>query len=204
MPENKLHIKEACKERFAPVVAAVETLLEEGKDTPILIGIDGKAASGKTTLAYYLSSLFDCNLFHMDDFFLQPHQRTNTRLQEIGGNVDYERFYEEVLSNVLQKKMVYYRPYSCKEQKIQGEVNLPYQKLNIIEGSYSLHPYFKEPYDLKIFTDCSEELQMARIKNRNGEMALIRFQEEWIPKENQYFKTYGIRNGCLLIEAKEA
>ena len=39
---------------------------------------------------------FDCNLFHMDDFFLRMEQRTPDRMKETGGNVDYERFYETV------------------------------------------------------------------------------------------------------------
>lgn len=35
-------------------------------------------------------------LSHMDDFYLQGRQRTYERLNEVGGNVDYERFAKEV------------------------------------------------------------------------------------------------------------
>ena len=62
---------------------------------PFVIAIDGRAASGKSTLAEQLSTLLEADVIHMDDFFLQPYQRTPERLAEIGGNVDYERFAKE-------------------------------------------------------------------------------------------------------------
>ena len=33
----------------------------------------------------------------MDDFFLQPKQRTKERLEQAGGNVDYKRFKKEIV-----------------------------------------------------------------------------------------------------------
>ena len=74
----------------------IEALLQSDKDR-ILIGIDGRTGSGKSSLAKKLAEEFFCNLFHMDDFFLQGFQRTEERRKEIGGNVDYERFQREVL-----------------------------------------------------------------------------------------------------------
>ena len=38
----------------------------------------------------------------MDDYFLQPYQRTEERLAEPGGNVDYERFKEEIYDKKLE------------------------------------------------------------------------------------------------------
>ena len=46
----------------------------------------------------------------MDDFYLQPHQRTTKRLREPGGNVDYERFETEVLQPLLTGEAFSYRP----------------------------------------------------------------------------------------------
>ena len=66
-------------------------------DKQIVIAIDGNCTAGKTTLAAVLEKEYDCNVFHMDDFFLRPQQRTAERYAEPGGNVDYERFQEEVL-----------------------------------------------------------------------------------------------------------
>lgn len=198
MTNDKLIIKKCCKERFEVVKTAITKLMDEDKET-IIIGIDGKCASGKTTLGYYLKDIFNCSLFHMDDFFLQDYQRTEKRLIEVGGNVDYERFKEEVLDNIIYKKDVNYRIFNCANRKTKNGVIIPYKRLNIIEGSYCLHPYFGQPYDLKIFMDINNEDQIENIRKRNGEEKLIRFKEEWIPKENSYFDKFNIKEGCINI-----
>jgi len=61
------------------------------------IAIDGRCASGKSTLGAFLQKETGGNLIHMDDFFLRPEQRTKERYATPGENVDHERFYEEVL-----------------------------------------------------------------------------------------------------------
>ena len=76
----------------------------------VIVAIDGKCTSGKTTLASQLAEVYDCNVFHMDDFFLRPEQRTPERFAEIGGNVDYERFREEVLLPLKSGKAFSCRP----------------------------------------------------------------------------------------------
>ena len=93
-----MELKTQCRERFKPAVDAINEIIkqEDNTDRPILVAIDGRCGSGKTTLGEYLKGQLDCNLFHMDDFFLRMEQRTPDRMKETGGNVDYERFYETV------------------------------------------------------------------------------------------------------------
>lgn len=197
--KEKLTIKDICRKRFEPVKEEIERLLQSDK-MPILVAIDGHAASGKTTLGYYLAEMFECNLFHMDDFFLQNDQRTEERLNEVGGNVDYERFQKEVLASILKRENVGYRPFSCKTRTILETKEIPFKRLNIIEGSYSQHPYFGGVFDLKVFTEIAEEEQMERIRQRNGEAMLERFVSEWIPKENAYFEKFKIKEASLIIQ----
>ena len=47
----------------------IDELLTQ-KET-VIVAIDGKCTSGKTTLASKLAEIYDCNVFHMDDFFLR-------------------------------------------------------------------------------------------------------------------------------------
>ena len=53
----------------------------------VIVAIDGNCTAGKTSLAGRLAELYDCNVIHMDDFFLRPEQRTPERYAEVGGNV---------------------------------------------------------------------------------------------------------------------
>ena len=49
---------------------------------PLTLAIDGCCAAGKTTLALRLQQRYGCPVFHADDYFLQPHQRTPQRLSQ--------------------------------------------------------------------------------------------------------------------------
>ena len=157
----------------------------------VFVAIDGKCASGKTTLAAKLAEIYDCNVFHMDDFFLRPEQRTPARFAEIGGNVDYERFMEEVLTPLKAGRAFSYRPFDCSTFALAACVCVAPKKLNIIEGSYSNHPYFGNPYDLKILLTITDELQRQRILQRPSFLHKP-FFETWIPMENAYFDKFSI------------
>lgn len=199
MNNNPINLNTDYAKRILPVQKAIEHLIRDTNKETILVAIDGKSGSGKTTLGEYLKKNYDCNLFHMDDFFLQSHQRTAERLMEVGGNVDYERFKNEVLIPMKQKQAVMYRPFRCSDLKLSEGIMIPYKRFNIIEGSYSMHPYFDNPYDLRIFIDISDKEQLENVRRRNGEEQATQFKEKWIPKENAYFDKFDIRKGCIII-----
>ena len=182
--------------RLITVQNAIQQLLSE-KET-VIVAIDGNCTSGKTTLAKQLAEIYDCNIFHMDDFFLRPEQRTVERYAEIGGNVDYERFNEEILLPLKSGKLFSYRPFDCSTFQLTEPVTVSPKKLNIIEGTYSLHPYLGDVYDLKIQLTITPELQRARVLQR-PEFLHKRFFEEWIPMENRYFDGFGIPEKCDLV-----
>jgi len=175
----------------------LETILAElhrNTKRPFLIAIDGMCGSGKTTLGNHLAKELSASLFHMDDFFLQPHQRTEERLSEPGGNVDHERFKEEVLNHVADESGVTFRPFNCQEWKLAVKaVTVPYNDIVIVEGSYSHHPYFEDVYNVKIFLEISFEEQKRRIIARDGNDIWPMFEEKWIPMENRYFESYKIK-----------
>ena len=54
--------------RLETIKNHIEILLSQ--QDQVIIAIDGKCTSGKTTLASKLAEIYDCNVFHMDDFFL--------------------------------------------------------------------------------------------------------------------------------------
>lgn len=164
----------------------------------VIIAIDGSCTSGKTTLATALAEVYDCNLFHVDDFFLRPEQRTPARFSEVGGNVDYERFYEEVLLPLKTSLPFSYRPFSCMNMTLAAPFHVEPKKLSIVEGTYSHHPYFQNPYDLKIFLTVSPELRRSRILER-PEFLHEKFFDLWIPMEQTYFREFSIQENADII-----
>lgn len=165
------------------------------KKDSLNIAIDGKCGSGKSQLASMLGDIYHANIFKMDDFFLQPFQRNEARLNEPGGNVDYERFKATVIDCLSKQGKVNYQKFNCSNMALEQEITtIPYNKINIIEGTYSLHPYFGNIYDYKIALTIDENMQEARILKRNGSVMLDKFKNIWIPLENKYFEAYDIFN----------
>ena len=79
----------------------------------VVIAIEGPCGAGKSTRAEELGREFNARVFHADDYFLRPEQRTPERLAEIGGNFDRERFFTEVAEPVRLRKDALCRKYSC-------------------------------------------------------------------------------------------
>lgn len=162
----------------------------------IIAAIDGRCASGKTTVAEEIKKLCDCNVIHMDHFFLKPEQRSEKRLSEPGGNVDYERVFKEVLIPLEKGESFSYCPYDCHKQRMGEIIHIDLKRINIIEGSYSCHPFLDRFYALKVFMTVDKEEQALRIKNRNGESGYVNFKEKWIPLEEKYFSAFNVERGC--------
>ena len=207
MSEKITHFTERCPDstperRFAPVIEAIDALLA-GSEEILMAAIDGRSGSGKSTLASFLLRRYPdtANLFHLDDFFPQEAQRSEERMAEIGGNLDYERFREEVLIPVWYGDPVIYRPFDCHTMRFpkDREQTISAKRLNLFEGSYSCHPYFGNPYQLRIFLTVDTETQLKRLRARVGDEGLVRFRELWIPKEEAYFERFRIMENADLV-----
>lgn len=168
------------------------------KTHPLVVAIDGRCASGKTTLAVCLQQRLQCPLFSLDDFFLRPFQRTPQRLAQPGGNVDYQRFAQEVLLPWRKGEFFSYRPYDCHTQDWKKPISVRPGALAIAEGSYSCHPALWELSDLHIFLTLDPAVQQKRIEARNGLEGWKVFQSRWIPLEERYFKAYSLAKRCEL------
>ena len=182
--------------RLSPLREEAAKLLK--KQDRIIIAIDGGAASGKSTSALNLSYLWGCSVIHMDDFFLPPELRTEERLKEPGGNVHYERFEEEVLPFLRGNSSFSYRLFSCKKMDFDGNIPVKPSPIIVIEGAYSHHPRFGDYADIKVFADVTPDEQASRIIMRNRANAES-FFSRWIPMENRYFETFGIREKANII-----
>ncbi len=182
------------------IESEAEAVISE-KDRAVF-AIDGRCASGKTTAAQEISPKLNCTVFHADDFFLHPEQRTPERYAAPGGNFDRERFLNEVLLPAVNGETVNYRPFDCKAMEILDAQIIHPEKIIIVEGAYCCHPELWDFYDRRIFFTVSPDEQISRIRKRNGDNAKM-FFDRWIPLEERYFKEYGIEERCDLVFKNE-
>ena len=182
-----------------PVLLAASKIENDDADLSKVIAIDGRAASGKSTLADKLALIIGADVVRMDDFFLPMDLRTPQRLDEVGGNLHYERFIEEVIPCVGKRRAFSYRVFDCSQMSICGDRQIGEGEWRIVEGSYSHHPKFGDYAHLKVFCSVSEEEQMRRILCRNGDKMWSRFKNEWIPMEEKYFDAFDVRKSALVL-----
>lgn len=178
--------------RFMGLLPVLREAGKHDEKCVCVIAIDGRAASGKTTMAGLLSVVLDGAVVHMDDFFLPEDLRTPGRFQTPGGNVHYERFAREVLPNLSLPEDFSYRRFDCGEMDLCEPQKVPAKPFRIVEGAYSHHPALGQYADVKVFSDVEGAEQMRRILRRNGTDMAERFRNLWIPMEEAYFRAYGI------------
>ena len=187
------------KKEIEEIKEKLKPLLSYPEKEKIIIAIDGMTGSGKTSLAKELSQEYDnIPIIHADDFFLLPELRTEERLNEPGGNIHYERMKKEVIDPLVKGKindLIIYKPFSCRIQNFDKEKNIKINKINIIEGSYCLNPYFGKYYDLSVFLKINEKEQIERLTKRAPKM-INNFINKWIPLEKKYHDAFNLYEKC--------
>lgn len=183
--------------RWLPLTTAIDRQTRGGHR--LTLAIDGRSTAGKTTLAEWLRERYGCNVFHMDDFFLRPEQRTAARYQEPGGNVDRERFLKEVLLPLKAGEAVSYRPFNCVKMALEPALTVQPALLTVVEGAYSLHPDLAGFYGCTVFLDIASDLQRRRILQREDPEKARVFLEKWVPLEEAYFARYAPMERCDFV-----
>lgn len=188
-----MNIKTAEKE------IARRLLTSRGSKRPFIVAVDGRCASGKTTFAGELAGVTGAAVVHMDDFFLQPYQRTEERLETPGENVDWERFKSEVLLPVSRGEVARFCPFDCHTLGFKNEISVDPGKGVIVEGTYCMNKELCGYYSMSVFLTLSHETQMKRIIARNGKDRANAFAQKWIPLEEKYFSAYDLYNKCDIV-----
>jgi len=177
--------------RLLPVMSLMQT--------QCTVAIDGRSASGKTTMARHLAVATGAGVVHMDDFFLPAALRGSERFATPGGNIHHERFATEVLPQLNNRAAFSYRIFDCARMDYNGERQVAASALRIVEGAYSHHPVLGEYADVRVFANIDAQTQLTRIKKRNGEEAAAVFEQKWIPMEEDYICAYGVDTRADLI-----
>ncbi len=186
------------QDRFAPLLARIEERFRQRQR--MVIAIDGRCGSGKTTLAALLRERWPSRLLHVDDFYLPFPERAPDWERIPCGNIDLARLECEALRPAHAGEAVRYRRCDCHAGRFLEPVELPPAALTIVEGGYSQHPRLLPYYDLTVFLTCSPAEQQRRLREREGEN-FPAFQMRWIPMEERYFALYSVAaNADITIE----
>jgi uridine kinase len=178
------------------------------KDSPILVGIDGVDASGKTTLADELATVLRTSnrpiiRASIDDFH-NPEKMRYAKGKDSPEGYYRDSFNYKALQDVLlrplrdgnpqyQSAVFDYRTDSTIAEPMQ---KVPKNAILIMDGIFLLRPELVRYWNYKIFLDVDFETSLKRAISRaaekehpGGEQANIRkYKERYIPGQQIYFE----------------
>ena len=181
------------------LISLLAAALAQQPTKPLVLALDGRCGSGKTTLADRLTRQFPASIvLHTDDFYLPPAQRVRGWEKTPCANMDLIRLRDEALRPAYEGQPVLYRAYSCRAGAYQPVQEFAAQPLVILEGSYSLHPALQTEFAVRVFVTCPPDVQAARLQAREG-TRYAQFVQRWIPLEEAYLAAFRIRERADLV-----
>ena len=186
--------------QLAPILRVIRG--KQGTDR-LLVTLDGRCASGKTTLARALGAALSAPVLHTDDFVVPHAQKTETRLAIPGGNCDWERLEAEVFRPWKEGQPVSFRRYDFRQDCLLPAEELQPGSCLIVEGSYCSLPALRRYADVRLFLSLPEKLRLQRLAARETPESLQRFYDRWIPLEEAYFSAYALPDvGCVVVNGE--
>lgn len=151
------------KEGLDHCVEKIEGLLYDKKNRPLVIGIAGPSASGKTTLAKTLKDYFgdSASMLSADDYFVGISHMEKNSIVSDDGKLDFDNPHAVDLA-LLSKHIQELRSgheidkpiYSFETGECEGsEPFVSPTKLLIVEGIYTMYPQIEPLLDLSIFVE---------------------------------------------------
>ena len=142
----------------------------------VLVAIDGRGGSGKTTLATFLAGAIpDTTLVHTDDF---------ARPGVPGW--EWARFRSQVIEPILEGRAGRYQRYDWDEDRLAEWHDVPPEGVVIVEGVSSTRTELDVPWDLTVWVDTPKDVRLARGIARDGEGMRPQWENVWEPQEDQY------------------
>lgn len=156
---------------------------------PTVVGIDGMAGAGKSTLVSKLrSALKSTQTVELDDFYrpatkftADPNNIKNTYDQYF----DWNRLISTVLAPIQNGFESRYMKFDWNANKFNEEEKELYPNSVIfIDGVYAIHPNLRPYLQVKIYVETPEPVRSSRILGRNYEDSS--WYELWKTVENWY------------------
>ncbi len=140
------------------------------------VGVDGKGASGKTTLAATVAAALDgAAVVHVDDF-----ARRSVPTWERG------RFVDQVLAPLLAGRAARYERWDWGTDASLGWAEVPAGVPVVVEGVSSTDVRLGVPWDVTLWLDVPAEVRLARALARDGESMRDQWVRRWMPAEDAY------------------
>ena len=173
--------------------------------SPLLVGIDGCSAAGKSTLAHFLRSyLSHVTIVPGDDFYRVMNEEERAALDAAGGYhwyYDWQRLERDVLQPLSRRQVARYQRRSWNTGRLGEWVEVQPQGIILVEGVYTTRPELRAYYDITLFVETNVALRMQRQGERTDPSDWV---ARWEAAEAYYLHHYQPHKNVDLILAGAA
>lgn len=169
---------------------------------PIVVGLDGRSGSGKSTMAAAVAVALehgDVTVIEGDSFYGGGSAATwdrRTPAENADLVIDWRR-QRAVLRWLRQGRTATWHPFDWESDRWDQEpapvaarpVAAVAAPVVLLEGVYSCRPELADLVDLRVLLDVAPELRRLRLVEREGEDHRPDWDERWSAAEDHYFAT---------------
>jgi uridine kinase len=160
--------------------------------SPIVVAVDGRSGTGKSTLSAWIARQCGATLIDQDDFYPGGEidaWRRLTPQQKADRVIDWRRVRAEVLLPLRSGMPASWHPFDW--ETMEGLASEPITAqpsgIVILDGAYSSRPELADMIDLSILVTLPDAVRRERLEQREGEEYMSEWHAIWDEAEEYYF-----------------
>ena len=186
------------------VVARIKTLTHK-KAEPVVVALDGRSGTGKSTIAEVIASRLGGVYIKTDDFWAGGANElwdARSIVKKVELAIDWQRLRKEVVEPLLYGKQAQYHPYDfINDTGLSKDLIIKEPSdVIVLDGAYSSRPELEDIIDLKILVEVpNDNHRRTRLVNREGDAYMTDWHKRWDPAEDYYFSQLRKRDSFDMI-----
>ena len=169
----------------------IEALLQELHDVPAngataLVGVDGRAGAGKSSLCAAIANL-DPSLavVHTDEFYV-PLELRRAPDDEYGRQIDWRRGLEDVVTPLFEGRPAHFQGFDWETQGPKDWRDVRPSGLVLLDGTYSTREELAPFLSLAVWLEVPRDLGLQRGIERDGPESEEWWMSDWVEDEDRY------------------
>lgn len=180
---------------FPEAQVAIQRILELAEArSPIVVAVDGRSGTGKSTLTTWLAEQVGGLRIDQDDFYAGGDIDSWRRLspkEKADRVIDWRRVRAEVLVPLRAGLPVRWQPFDWERMEGLSPTSITASPSDVVllDEAYSARPELADVIDLSVLVTLPDAVRRARLLQREGEDFMAEWHAIWDEAEEFYFST---------------
>jgi uridine kinase len=174
---------------------------------PVLVALDGRSGTGKSTIAQVIASREEGSILVADDFYSGGNDEVWSGLsaqEKVAKGIDWQRMRVQALEPLFAQKTASWHPLDFKpgigwvgwkDEMVKIEPT----SVVLVDGVYSARPELSDLIDLAVLVEADDNTRRKRLIIREGQDFMQRWHALWDSAEEYYFTSICPRSSFAIV-----